>query len=88
MRATTARPPGSATNPDPELKSGIVILYDAEVEDLDVDGDLESGAGLGCALGDESGRNGVDVLVWGYRSARSPTPSSWRGRSTAATSTS
>lgn len=54
-------------NPDPELGTGIVILYDAEVEDLDVDGDPESGAGVGYRWSDESGRNGLDVLAWGYR---------------------
>lgn len=54
-------------NPDPELKSGVVILYDAEVEDLDVDGDLELGGGLGVRFADESGRNGLDVLAWAYQ---------------------
>lgn len=54
-------------NPDPELKSGVVLLYDAEIEDLDTDGDLELGAGLGVRFGDESGRNALDVLAWGYR---------------------
>ncbi|HEX7184377.1 MAG TPA: hypothetical protein VF756_21300 [Thermoanaerobaculia bacterium] len=54
-------------NPDPELKSGIVILYDAEVEDVDVDGDPEIGAGLGLRFADEAGRNGVDVLAWAYQ---------------------
>jgi len=54
-------------NPDPALKSGIVILYDAEVEDIDVDGDLELGGGLGARFADESGRNGLDVLIWGYK---------------------
>lgn len=54
-------------NPDPELKSGVVLLYDAEVEDLDVDGDLELGAGLGARFADEAGIKAVDVLVWGYR---------------------
>lgn len=53
--------------PDPELKTGIVILYDAEVEDLDVDGDLELGGGLGVRFADEAGINGVDVLGWTYR---------------------
>ena len=53
--------------PDPELKSGIVMLYDAEVEDLDVDGDLELGGGLGVRFADEAGVNGVDVLAWTYR---------------------
>ena len=54
-------------NPDPALHSGVVILYDAEVEDLDVDGKLEAGAGLGYRWADEEGRNGVDVLAWGYQ---------------------
>jgi hypothetical protein len=56
-----------AENPDPELGTGIVILYDAEVEDLDADGDPELGAGLGLRFGDDAGRNAVDLLVWGYR---------------------
>jgi hypothetical protein len=51
----------------PRLKSGILILYDAEVEDVDVDGDLELGGGLGARFADESGRNGLDVLAWAYR---------------------
>lgn len=54
-------------NPDPALGSGIVILYDAEVEDLDVDGKLELGAGLGWRWEDSSGTGGGDVLVWAYR---------------------
>lgn len=53
--------------PDPELKSGVVMLYDAEIEDLDVDGDLEIGAGLGIRFADASGRNALDVLAWGYQ---------------------
>ncbi len=52
---------------NPDLKSGIVLLYDAEVEDLDLDGDLEYGGGLGWRWADEAGRNGVDVLVWSYQ---------------------
>jgi hypothetical protein len=55
----------------PELntafQSGIVILYDAEIEDVDVDGELETGAGVGFRLADEEGRSGLDVLAWGYR---------------------
>ena len=53
--------------PDPELKSGIVILYDAEVEDIDVDGDLELGGGVGVRFADEGGINGVDFLAWSYQ---------------------
>jgi hypothetical protein len=51
----------------PPLGSGVLILYDAEVEDLDVDGDLEIGAGLGGRWASEGGLHGVDVLLWGYR---------------------
>lgn len=53
--------------PDPALKSGIVILYDAEVEDVDFDGDLELGAGVGARFADEAGSRGLDVLAWGYK---------------------
>jgi hypothetical protein len=53
--------------PDPQLKSGVVILYDAEVEDFDVSGDPETGAGLGLRFADADGRNGVDLLAYGYR---------------------
>lgn len=51
----------------PPLGSGIVILYDAEVEDIDVDGDLELGGGLGVRFADEAGQSGVDVLAWAYQ---------------------
>jgi hypothetical protein len=60
-------PASRQPNPDPELKTGIVILYDAEVEDLDVDGDPELGAGVGVRFADEAGIRGVDVLAWGYQ---------------------
>ncbi|MCB1058367.1 MAG: hypothetical protein KDD11_22935 [Acidobacteria bacterium] len=53
-------------NPDPALGSGILIFYDAEVEDLDVDGKLELGAGLGWRWETSSGAGG-DVQVWAYR---------------------
>jgi hypothetical protein len=58
-------PESERPNPEPALGSGIVILYDAEVEDLDTDGELELGGGLGARWGNASG-DGVDVLVWGY----------------------
>jgi hypothetical protein len=54
-------------NPNPILKTGVVVLYDAEVEDIDEDGNLESGAGVGYRLADEEGRNGLDVLAYGYK---------------------
>jgi hypothetical protein len=56
----------SGPNPDPELKSGILILYDAEVEDHQPSGHMETGVGLGTRFADETGTNGVDLLVFGY----------------------
>lgn len=50
-----------------DLGSGLSIFYDAEIEGLDADGKLETGAGLGFRLGDESGDRGLDVLLWGYQ---------------------
>jgi hypothetical protein len=49
------------------LNSGVVIFYDAEAEDIDLDGDLEVGGGLGLRFADEAGRNGIDFLAWAYR---------------------
>lgn len=53
--------------PDPALKSGIVILYDAEVEDLNVSSNPEVGLGIGARFADEAGSRGLDVLAWGYK---------------------
>lgn len=52
------------TNPDPELKSGIVILYDADVEDFDAE-NLEVGVGLGTRFESIDGRVGFEALLWG-----------------------
>lgn len=52
-------------NPEPALGTGIVIPYDAEVEDLDTDGELELGAAAGVRWANAAG-DGVDVLFWGY----------------------
>lgn len=52
---------------DPELGSGFVFPYDAEVEDLDVDGELETGAALGVRFGAVGGPDGLEVMAWGYR---------------------
>ncbi|MEM7048041.1 MAG: hypothetical protein AAF604_00190 [Acidobacteriota bacterium] len=51
----------------PRLNSGIVIPYDAEVEDINGETDLEIGLGLGVRFGGAAGDDGVDALVWGYR---------------------
>ena len=53
-------------NPDPDLKSGVVILYDAESDDIDFD-QLELGAGLGVRFENAPETVGADLLVWSYR---------------------
>ena len=51
--------------PNPELGTGVVILYDAEVEGID--SNWESGLGLGVRFADESGARGVEFLAFGYQ---------------------
>lgn len=53
-------------NNDPELKSGIVILYDAEVEDIDLSENPELGAALGYRWVSESGANRVNFMLFSY----------------------
>jgi len=54
-------------NPQPELNTGIPILYDAEIEGLDFDGEPEYGAAAGFRHADRSGRRAFDVMLFGYR---------------------
>lgn len=54
-------------NPEPELKSGIPILYDAEIEGLNFDGNPELGAGAGYRWSNESGLRAFDIMLFGYR---------------------
>ncbi len=56
---------GSVLNPDPELKTGFPIFYDADIEDLDFS-NHETGFGLGLRFGEDTGMAVVDVLVWRY----------------------
>lgn len=59
-------PEQAGQNPDPELNTGITFPYDAEVVDLDADGEFELGAGAGFRWADLAGVRGVDFLVFGY----------------------
>ncbi len=54
-------------NPDPELKSGIVILYDAEIESIDLGGDAEIGVGLGYRWQNRSQDTRFNILFFGYQ---------------------
>ncbi|HEY0511204.1 MAG TPA: hypothetical protein VGH73_04835, partial [Thermoanaerobaculia bacterium] len=51
-------------DPHPALQSGVLILYNAHYANLDLDGKLETGAGIGWRVADEEGRNGLDLLAW------------------------
>jgi len=52
---------------EPPFGSGVPILYDAEVEDVDADGELEVGGAVGLRFADASGSRALDLLVFGYR---------------------
>ncbi len=52
---------------EPRLGSGVVVPYDAEIEDLDSDGDLETGAALGLRFANASGDRAVDFMAFAYR---------------------
>src|SRR5690606_9258777 len=54
-------------NPDPELKSGIVILYDAEIEDVNFSDEPEFGAGIGYRWNSQDDSLKLDVMAYGYR---------------------
>lgn len=56
---------GTTPNPNPKLKSGLPIFYDADVDEINFD-NPEVGLGLGFRLNDESGRFGLDILTWAY----------------------
>ena len=53
-------------NPDPELKSGIVILYDAEVESLDLGRHAEAGAALGYRWRSRDNAIAADLMLFSY----------------------
>ncbi len=54
-------------NPDPTLKSGIVILYDTEVGDYGSTRDPQVGTALGLRFADAGGKNAFDLMAFGYR---------------------
>ena len=58
----------------PERNSGVVILYDAEIEDFELGGDFtELGLGFGVRIGDQAGTRGADLLLWDYQRTLAPT---------------
>ncbi len=53
-------------NPDPELKSGVVILYDAEIEDVNLSDEAELGMGIGYRWNSQDKDFVLDVLAFSY----------------------
>ncbi len=54
-------------NPDPELKSGIVILYDAEIEHFNLNKNPEIGFGIGFRPQTQDKRWQSDIFAWFYQ---------------------
>ncbi len=59
------RNPFTETNPDPELKSGFVIFYDAELESIDFS-EAETGVAMGARFSTESESVVVNVMAFAY----------------------
>ena len=59
-------PASELPNPRPELGTGVPILYDTDAREIDVDGDLELGAGLALRFADAAGRRGFELLGFRY----------------------
>jgi hypothetical protein len=53
-------------NNNPDIKTGIPILYDAEVETFDLSKNPETGLGLGYRWLNETGSNRLNFLLYGY----------------------
>jgi len=53
-------------NPDPEIKTGIPILYDAEVETFNLSDTPETGVALGYRWLNDDGSNRINVMLFGY----------------------
>ena len=53
--------------PDPELKSGFVVFYDAEIEDWKFDSEAEAGLALGWRVGDQTGYGIFNFMAFGYK---------------------
>ena len=54
-------------NNDPEIKTGIPILYDAEIESFDLSKNPEKGGGLGYRWLNEDGSQRINFLLYTYK---------------------
>ncbi|MES2675078.1 MAG: hypothetical protein V4660_12620 [Pseudomonadota bacterium] len=53
-------------NNNPDIKTGIPILYDAEIEDFDLSKNPETGVGLGYRWLNEEGSQRINLLLFAY----------------------
>jgi hypothetical protein len=58
-------------NPDPNLNTGIDILYDTHVQDVNLS-HPQLGAAVGARLASDDDRRGIEVLAWGRRRKLAP----------------
>jgi len=54
-------------NPDPKLKSGVVILYDAEIEHFNLNKNPELGLALGYRMQGKKKSWQSNFMIWGYQ---------------------
>ncbi|MFN7954526.1 MAG: hypothetical protein U0610_22560 [bacterium] len=76
---TAQRVPGHV---EPDFQSGFPILYDTLPQDVNLDGDLQYGGGLGARWIDDDRRRGIDALGWYFQrrlAARAPIDGSFYG---------
>ncbi|MCB1052659.1 MAG: hypothetical protein H6510_13340 [Acidobacteria bacterium] len=53
--------------PDPPIKSGVVLLYDAELEEIKFDSRSEWGVAIGTRLGNALGYRTANILLYHYQ---------------------
>jgi hypothetical protein len=58
---------GVLKHPDKDIKSGLPIFYDAEVENMDLSNEPETGGALGYRWLNDGGNSRVNVMIFNYR---------------------
>lgn len=58
---------GVLKHPDKDIKGGVPILYDAEVENMDLSNEAEIGSALGYRWLNTTGNNRLNVMLFNYR---------------------
>jgi hypothetical protein len=58
---------GVFKHPDKDIKSGLPIFYDAEVENMDLSNEPETGSAIGYRWLNTEGNNRLNVMLFNYR---------------------